>query len=259
MKNIFILAFLSCIMLSGCTSTNREKVNYKEATGYFVRNDVADGNLAEKITSQEQFDRYFGAGATMAQSPTPIDFSREFVAAVILSQTDRTTHARVDSLIRHNKNLDLYYSIPTGARQSYTIRPASILVIDRKYDGKLNITVNETREQAADSHNAQNSLDYVGTYEGTIPCADCSGIEVSVVLNDNGSYTKTMTYIGKEPNNVFTTGGSYNWDRTGNNITLSGETEPDIYKVEENRIIMLDQNGELITGDLSDMYILQKK
>ena len=27
-----------------------------------------------------------------------------------------------------------------------------------------------------DSHNSENSLDWLGVYEGTIPCADCEGV-----------------------------------------------------------------------------------
>ncbi|MDE5451088.1 copper resistance protein NlpE N-terminal domain-containing protein, partial [Elizabethkingia meningoseptica] len=33
-----------------------------------------------------------------------------------------------------------------------------------------------------DSHNAQNSLDWAGTYEGTVPCADCPGIKTTITL-----------------------------------------------------------------------------
>lgn len=30
-----------------------------------------------------------------------------------------------------------------------------------------------TNPQLNDGHNAQNALDWFGTYEGTLPCADC--------------------------------------------------------------------------------------
>ena len=49
-------------------------------------------------------------------------------------------------------------------------------------------TAQEARENtpaanaADDGHNAENALDYTGTYEGTIPAADCPGINVSVEL-----------------------------------------------------------------------------
>lgn len=114
-------------------------------------------------------------------------------------------------------------------------------------------------EQSATTHNSRNSLDYDGTYKGTIPCADCSGIEVEITLKKDGSYAKTMTYLGKETNSVFRSEGTYTWDETGSKITLNGEKDSDIYKVGENKLTMLDGNGDPVTGDLADLYILKKK
>ena len=39
-----------------------------------------------------------------------------------------------------------------------------------------------------DEHNAQNSLDYIGMYQGVVPCADCEGIETSLSLEDETNY-----------------------------------------------------------------------
>ena len=39
-----------------------------------------------------------------------------------------------------------------------------------------------TEHNHQDEHNAQNSLDWAGTYEATLPCADCPGIKTTVVL-----------------------------------------------------------------------------
>lgn len=143
-------------MLAGCVDSKRTQVDYKQAEGYFVRNDVEQGNRAEKIDSQEEFDRWFGGATTMAVRPTPIDFSKEFVAAVILDETDRAQQVRVDSLVWNGSKLDIYYSILSGAYQSYTIRPLSILIIDRAYDGKLDVTVNETTvTPSTDMHNSR--------------------------------------------------------------------------------------------------------
>lgn len=115
-------------------------------------------------------------------------------------------------------------------------------------------------EQAAvapDTHNSRNSLDYEGTYHGTIPCADCAGIQVNVTIDRNGNYTKTMAYMGKP--DIFTSKGTYTWDTSGNKITLEGEPGPDIYKVGEGTLTMLNLEGNPITGDLADLYILKKQ
>ena len=34
---------------------------------------------------------------------------------------------------------------------------------------------NKSNDSLAISHNAKNSLDYIGTYKGILPCADCEG------------------------------------------------------------------------------------
>ena len=128
-------------MLSGCNDVKPSDSGYRELKGYFVRNDVFDGILTEKITSQEKFDRYFGAAATQSQQPEPIDFSKEYVMAVILSNTDHATVILVDSLVHSGNKARLYYSVQTDGPQSYTIRPVLLLGIERRY-GNIEVTDN---------------------------------------------------------------------------------------------------------------------
>lgn len=53
------------------------------------------------------------------------------------------------------------------------------------------------------------------TYEGVLPCADCSGIKTRVKIRSKendptaNQFEVTETYMGKEPNNVFVTTGKY--------------------------------------------------
>jgi hypothetical protein len=43
-------------------------------------------------------------------------------------------------------------------------------------------------------------------------------------------------------------------------ITLEAEDNfPKYYKIEENRLIQLDLNGNIITGELADNYILKNQ
>jgi len=110
----------------------------------------------------------------------------------------------------------------------------------------------------ADGHNSRNSIDYQGTYTGTMPCADCSGIRTEITLNGN-SYKMKMTYEGvDESNNTFESSGTFSWDNDGLIITL-GDDKSEQYLVGENQLIALNQDGEKITGDLAHMYILKKK
>lgn len=115
----------------------------------------------------------------------------------------------------------------------------------------------ETRtETAVDMHTAANSLDYMGTYTGTIPAADCPGIETRIVLDADGTYQLNMEYL--ERNTGFDEHGTYNID--GNTLTLhpsDGKTRS-YYKVEENRLRMLDGNMQVIEGPLAEHYTLKK-
>jgi len=108
----------------------------------------------------------------------------------------------------------------------------------------------------AKEHNAKNSLDWAGKYEGTIPCADCEGIKYIVELKKDGNFFIEQEYLGKET--VYQDEGFYKWDASSNILHLNSNVTPLILKVEENQLKVLDQEGKIITGNLKDKYILKK-
>lgn len=115
----------------------------------------------------------------------------------------------------------------------------------------------QTTTMADRTHNSRNSLDYEGTYAGTMPCADCSGIYTEITLSGDNFKKKTV-YQGKEDGqNTFEESGKYAWNNDGSIITLDGD-KSEQYQVGENKLFALDMNGKRITGDLADMYILKK-
>ncbi|MCZ2100616.1 MAG: copper resistance protein NlpE N-terminal domain-containing protein [Chitinophagales bacterium] len=110
-----------------------------------------------------------------------------------------------------------------------------------------------------DEHTAQNSLDWNGQYFGTLPCADCQGIETILTLNTDGSYQLTSKYLTDKPSIIDTVQGKFTWE--GNNIKLDGIKEGEgspYFKIEENRVKFLDLEGKEIEGALSASYILRK-
>lgn len=107
-----------------------------------------------------------------------------------------------------------------------------------------------------DESNAQNALDYVGTYKGVLPTASGSGMDVTITLSDT-TYTKDVAYVGKKDKPTQTT-GAYKWDSTGTIITLEGEEKPNQYFVGENTLTQLDVDGKKITGDIASQYMLKK-
>ncbi|WP_316816379.1 copper resistance protein NlpE [Pedobacter nyackensis] len=109
-----------------------------------------------------------------------------------------------------------------------------------------------------DTHNAQNSLDWAGTYKGVTPCADCEGIETEVTLTSDMTFVIKTKYKGKGEK-VFEETGSFKWDDKGSNITLEGlKDRPTQFFVGENTLTQLDMNGNKVTGDLAEKYILKK-
>ena len=112
-----------------------------------------------------------------------------------------------------------------------------------------------------DTHNSQNSLDWAGTYHGVMPCADCNGIATLFILNSDNTYQIKSKYIGKG-SEMIEKSGKFEWRKDGNTINIdpdgqSGEGA-NLYKIEENRIVALDSDGKVITGELADKYILTK-
>ncbi|PUB31096.1 putative lipoprotein NlpE involved in copper resistance [Elizabethkingia sp. YR214] len=108
-----------------------------------------------------------------------------------------------------------------------------------------------------DGHNSQNSLDWAGTYEGTLPCADCPGIKTTITLKDDNTYTMTEEYVDKKTKAEDK--GKFEWDKSGGKISLVSKDGKRQYMVGENQLIHLDMDGKEITGPNKDFYILKKK
>jgi len=117
----------------------------------------------------------------------------------------------------------------------------------------------EQNLSADTAHNARNSLDWNGTYQGTLPCADCEGIAIELQIKLDGSFVLTENYLGKE-NSQFTYQGKFNWNTAGNTIAVPSDHEDVVqYFVAENQLFRLDREGQRITGGLADKYVLKKQ
>lgn len=96
-----------------------------------------------------------------------------------------------------------------------------------------------------------------GNYAGTIPAADCPGIAVSLTLSEDGSYESRSEYLGRDA--VFREYGRYTVE--GERLTLypdEGEAGAS-YRIEPERLRMLDRTGERIEGALADHYVLTRQ
>ena len=114
----------------------------------------------------------------------------------------------------------------------------------------------ETVAEAPDMHTAETSLDYLGVYKGTLPAADCPGIETTLTLAPDGSYALHLKYIDRD--SEFDEKGAFTVKENLLTLTPSEGGQPQYYKVEENRLRRLDAEKQPVTGALADNYTLQK-
>jgi heat shock protein HslJ len=89
------------------------------------------------------------------------------------------------------------------------------------------------------AHSSRNSLDWAGTYAGTLPCADCPGIQVRLRLNRDESYELSIQYLerDKAPGQVR---GRFTWQASGNAITLDAQGGGRQVLVGEGRVALFD-------------------
>lgn len=94
-----------------------------------------------------------------------------------------------------------------------------------------------------------------GTYLGMLPCADCEKISYQLQLNPDGRYSSSMTYIGKS-GRAFDDSGRFTLRPDG--IVALDKTDQGMtyFKKHPEGLLMLDINGQEITGALAGNYIL---
>lgn len=107
-----------------------------------------------------------------------------------------------------------------------------------------------------DEHNSQNSVDWPGTYQDTIPCADCPGILTTVKLYSDGTYSYVAEYL--ERNTAVQDTGRFMWHNNGSVVHLKGSDLDTKYKVGENILFQADSAGNIIKSDMADKYTLRK-
>lgn len=105
--------------------------------------------------------------------------------------------------------------------------------------------------------NSQVSVDWVGTYEGILPCADCPGLKTTLELKKDNTYEIEEGYLERKTETEEK--GKFEWDKTGGTISLHRKNTTTKYRVGENKLIGLDTEGKPIDGPLKDSFILKKK
>lgn len=104
---------------------------------------------------------------------------------------------------------------------------------------------------------SKTSLDWDGTYVGTVPCADCSGIKTKLTLTNESTYTLEEEFLNENKKNVVD--GTFTWDDKGSEVILDDKGKSQRFKVGENKLIKLDKEEKPIGGKRTNDYTLLKE
>lgn len=121
-----------------------------------------------------------------------------------------------------------------------------------------NNDINTRKEQETDiiQNQTEQLFLYTGTYKGTIPAADCPGIDVTLTVNKDNTFQSKFVY--QERNVTFEDQGLYTVNDSI--LTMIGENaDTTFYKATGKSLIILDQNQQEIPDDLGKLYILNKQ
>lgn len=108
------------------------------------------------------------------------------------------------------------------------------------------------------AHSSRTSLDWAGAYVGTLPCADCPGIETRLTLDANGGYRLATRYIGRqtEPD---TFNGRFEWTYDGNHIQLDAAADNAFYQVREGTLLRRYADGTWPQADRIPVMSLHRE
>ncbi len=102
----------------------------------------------------------------------------------------------------------------------------------------------------------QINLNLPALYTGTLPCADCPGINYQLIIEED-RFTEISHYQERSTESFKETG---KWETNGDTLTLRGEENLILkrFLLADTSLTLLSRNNQKITGDLADMYVLER-
>ena len=129
------------LALAACNSNDKtspkpskeltNNIDNLKAEGYFFKTGQPIPTDAIVIQTKEDFEKRFGYATTMSRRPTEIDFEKQAVIAIVLPETDCATEIKIDSVTSKGDDLEVLYSVQVGEKQSYTIQPLSMILVNK--------------------------------------------------------------------------------------------------------------------------------
>ncbi|MBE3092832.1 MAG: copper resistance protein NlpE N-terminal domain-containing protein [Chloroflexi bacterium] len=94
-----------------------------------------------------------------------------------------------------------------------------------------------------------------GTYEGTLPAADCPGLQTLITFNYDGTFYMEATFLERDDKPTITNG---KWVLNGDIITFTASDYKFEYKLISEKEIRWAPGGEEITGTDLNWSLLKK-
>ena len=94
-----------------------------------------------------------------------------------------------------------------------------------------------------------------GTYEGTLPCADCPGLQTLITFNSDGTFHMEETYLERDSKPTISNG---EWVLNGDIITFTVGDYKFEYKLISGKEIRWAPGGVEITGTNLNWSLLKK-
>jgi hypothetical protein len=190
-----ILIALAALIIAACGNKQTvapaeggeasNELAFEVAKNYFFKNDQ-EIPASPKITTADEFNKLFGMATTMGENgkPTPIDFTKQFVLAIVLPVTNLATEINPARLEEKGDTLYYFYDAKTGEAQSYSTQPISLIMLDKKYANKTVVMVDEQVKDyyaAVERYLAEQIAGYYAKGEYSVP------VYQEVAVNDSDS------------------------------------------------------------------------
>jgi uncharacterized lipoprotein NlpE involved in copper resistance len=134
-----------------------------------------------------------------------------------------------------------------------------IILNGREAEHKANKEANKVTEVAPVGDNSRVSLDWNGTYYGTLPCNDCDSINTTITLSLDNTYTKQdLFHKGKSAVDTLTESGKIEWSKDGNRLKLNTGAGYSEFGVGENSLLAVGHNVRSENETKKVQYLLNK-
>lgn len=117
-------------------------IPFTVAERYFVKNTIKGKIDKPKIETQEEFDKVFGAATAMGKDgiPTKIDFTKQYVIAVVKPDTNIETFLSAVSLQKASDDKIIFtYKITKGKKQSFTSSVSLAIIVEKSFTGDVEL------------------------------------------------------------------------------------------------------------------------